>query len=118
MESNGEAKNPVVSQMNNWNIGSSMYAAQAKPPLTSYVLTAAMYYSFNNMNTAYNFAMNNQFWSNINMGGGVLATLYDLYSGSWDINYSGGTIGTEIIANTMGIKSTMNGEYYNQPESS
>lgn len=117
MESNGEVKNPAVSQMNNWNIGSSMYAAQAKPPLTSYVLTAAMYYSFNNMNTAYNFAMNNQFWSNINMGGGVIATLYDLYSGVMGHQYTGGAIGTAIIANTMGIKSTINGEYYNQPES-
>lgn len=117
MESNGEVKNPAVSQMNNWNIGSSMYAAQAKPPLTSYVLTAAMYYSFNNMNTAYNFAMNNQFWSNINMGGGVIATLYDLYSGVMGHQYTGGAIGTAIIANTMSIKSTTNGEYYNQPES-
>lgn len=117
MESNGTIKNPAVSQMNNWNIGSSMYAAQAKPPLTSYVLTAAMYYSFNNMSTAYNFAMNNQFWSNINMGGGVIATLYGLYSGIMGHAYSGGAIGTAIIANTMSIKSTVNGEYYNQAES-
>lgn len=117
MESNGVTKNPAVSKMNNWNISSSMYAAQAKPPLTSYVLTAAMYYSFNNMSTAYNFAMNNQFWSNINMGGGVIATLYDLYSGVMGHQYTGGAIGTAIIANTMSIKSTTNGEYYNQPES-
>lgn len=117
MESNGTIKNPAVSQMNNWNIGSSMYAAQSKPPLTSYVLAAAMYYSFNNMSTAYNFAMNNQFWSQISMGGGVIATLYGLYSGIMGHAYSGGAIGTAIIANTMSIKSTVNGEYYNQAES-
>lgn len=117
MESNGTIKNPAVSQMNNWNIGSSMYAAQSKPPLTSYVLAAAMYYSFNNMSTAYNFAMNNQFWSQISMGGGVIATLYGLYSGIMGHAYSGGAIGTAIIANTMSIKSTVNGEYYNQLES-
>lgn len=95
--------NPVVSQMNNWNIVSAAYAAATKPALTSYVLTAAMYYNFYNLSSAYDFAMNHQFWSHIPMlGSGVIETLYGLYSGN-GIKYTGGQISGSIVYNTTNI---------------
>lgn len=105
MESDNVTINPIVKQANNWNIGSATYAAAAKPALTSYVLTAAMYYSFHNLTTAYNFSMNNAFWSDIKMPDGTIATLYQLYSGIYGQKYSGSQISNSIVANTMTINS-------------
>lgn len=104
MESDYVTINPIVSQMNNWNIGSSAYAAATKPALTSYVLTAAMYYSFYNLSTAYDFAMNKQFWSDIPVLGSnnVIETLYGLYSGS-GVKYTGSQISGSIVYNTTNI---------------
>lgn len=105
MESDNVTINPIVKQANNWNIGSATYAAAAKPALTSYVLTAAMYYSFHNLTTAYNFSMNNAFWSDVKMPDGTIATLYQLYSGIYGQKYSGSQISNSIVANTMTINS-------------
>lgn len=97
------ATNPSYESVNSWNIGSSYYAAQGKPVLTSYVLTAVNYYTFHNLSTAYNFTMNTQFWSDIPIDGNI-ATLYQLYSGGG--TYYGGTnVGLAIVNNTFSINS-------------
>lgn len=96
------ATNASYESVNAWNIGSSYYAAQGKPVLTSYVLTAVNYYTFHNLSTAYNFTMNTQFWSDIPIDGSI-ATLYQLYSGGG--TYYGGTAaGLAIVNNTFNIK--------------
>lgn len=95
-----------VATMNNWNIVSAPNAAGYKPALTSYVLTAAMYYSFHNISGAYNYAMNPAFWSGINMavvGGSGLANLYQLYSGVYGSVYTGTQISGAIVANTFTV---------------
>ena len=94
---------PEVSTMNSWNIVSAPDAAGYKPALTSYVLTAAMVYDFNNLGNAYNFAMNTQFWSNINIGDGIDANLYQLYSGIYGSKYTGSQISNAIVANTFSV---------------
>lgn len=103
-----------VAQMNNWHIVNSVYAAAAKPNLTGYVLTAAMYYSFHNLTPAYNFAMNPKFWQNIP----ILNTsvdLYNLFSGN-AIKYNGSQIGNAILNNTMNIQDAKTGAYYDTRE--
>ena len=97
---------PAVSAMNNWNIVTAPAAAMYKPGLTSYVLTAAMYYSFHNVSGAYNYAMNPAFWSGINMaavGGSGTANLYQLYSGIYGSIYTGSQISGAIVANTFTV---------------
>ncbi len=100
---NSESVTPEVLAMNSWNVVSAPSAAGYKPALTSYVLTAAMTYNFNNLSNAYDFAMNPQFWSNINMGGGVFANFYQLYSGIYGSKYTGSKIGGAIVSNTFNI---------------
>lgn len=95
-----------VAAMNNWHIVSAPTAAASKPALTSYVLTAAMYYSFHNISGAYNYAMNPAFWSGINMavvGGSGLANLYQLYSGIYGSVYTGAQISGAIVSNTFTV---------------
>lgn len=95
-----------VAAMNNWHIVSAPTAAASKPALTSYVLTAAMDYSFHNISGAYNYAMNPAFWSGINMavvGGSGLANLYQLYSGIYGSVYTGAQISGAIVSNTFTV---------------
>ena len=100
---NSPLRTESVNQMNSWNIVTAVSAATYKPALTSYVLTAAMYYSFHNLTNAYNFAMNTQFWSDIPMSPTEIATLYELYSGVLGTTYTGGQISGAIVNNTFNI---------------
>ena len=103
MESNQSGVTPEVSAMNTWNIGSAPYAAKIKPLLTSYVLTAATYYKFQNLNGAYDMSMNHQFWADVEMPGNVVASLYQLYSGLLGDVYTGSQIMAGIFGNSIKI---------------
>lgn len=100
---NSPLRTESVIQMNSWNVVTAAAAATYKPALTSYVLAAAMYYSFHNLTNAYNFAMNTQFWSDIPMSPTEVATLYELYSGILGTTYTGGQISSAIVNNTFNI---------------
>ncbi|MDD3266882.1 MAG: hypothetical protein PHC75_06885 [Burkholderiales bacterium] len=84
----------VAGQMNNWRIVSAPYASGLKVNLNAYVLIASMYYSFNNLTSAYNFAMNPEFWQNIPIANTVV-NLLDLFSGN-AIKYTGGEISAAL----------------------
>lgn len=94
-----------IAQMNKWNVVSAPNAAASKPGLTSYVLTAVANYQFHNLSGAYDTEMNHQFWSDIHMldGSGVVANLYQLFSGIYGTQFTGGMIGTSITYNAFQI---------------
>lgn len=107
--------NDDVAQMNNWKIVSSMYAATAKSYLTSYVLAASMYYSFNNLSSAYNFAMNSQFWQAIPIVGTPNSdSLYNLFSPK-GYQYTDKQIRDSLFAHIMSLKDDKNELNYNNP---
>ncbi len=103
MNADQSSVTPEVSAMNTWNIGSAPYAAKIKPLLTSYVLTAATYYDFENLNGAYDMSMNHQFWADVVMPGNVVASLYQLYSGILGDVYTGSQIVAGIFENSTKI---------------
>lgn len=105
MKTDQSGPTDVVDAMNNWDIVSAPSAAGSKPALTSYVLTAVANYTFHNISGAYDTEMNHQFWAQINMPGGVVANLYQLYSGVYGTKYTGGTISAAIVGNATTINS-------------
>lgn len=105
----------VAGQMNNWRIVNAPYAAGTKVNLNAYVLIASMYYSFNNLTSAYNFAMNPEFWQNIPIANTVV-NLLDLFSGN-AIKYTGAQIDGAVLANSMNIVNPNNGLQYDVRES-
>lgn len=115
-ESCGQINLAIESQylesVNPWNIGSAYYAAQSKPYLTSYVLTAVNYYKFNNLSSAYDFTMKHKFWADVPIGN-VIANLYQLYSAQTGYIFPGGQIVSSIIANTIGLN---NYDYLTKPK--
>lgn len=92
---------PEVKAMNKYKIMSSMYAGAFKSPLMNYVMGSAMYYSYQNNPAIANNLMNTQFWSNIDMGDGVTANIFQLYSGELGSKYTGTQIGTQLVKNTF-----------------
>lgn len=90
-----------VANMNKWNIVNSLNALKYKPILTGYVLGSSMYHSFNNLTTAYNFAMNNQFWSQLPISG-KRVNLYELFSGG-GMTYTANQIQTSLVQGAMSI---------------
>lgn len=94
-----------IDAMNNWNVVSAPAAASYKPGLTSYVLTAVAYYQLHNLSGAYDSEMNHQFWADIHMldGSGVIANLYQLFSGIYGTKFTGGVISNSITYNAFQI---------------
>lgn len=106
--------NEDVIKMNNWNIVNAMTAAGNKPTLTGYVLASSLYYDFNNLSSAYDFVMNHQFWSSIQIKDQVI-NLFNLFNGN-GINYKDENIYTSLHENSLRMKN-IEGISYNVNES-
>lgn len=90
-----------VTKMNKWNVVNSLSAMKYKPNLTGYVLGSSMYYSFNNLTTAYNFGMTNQFWSQLPIADKKV-DLYELFSGG-GMKYTASQIQASLVQSAMSI---------------
>ena len=106
------SESSYLESVNVWGIGSAYYVAQAKPYLTSYVLTAVNYYNFHNLTSAYDFTMNKQFWSQIPIESKI-ASLYQLYSAESGYIFPGNEISSAIVKNTIGLNKY---DYLAQPK--
>ncbi len=115
-ESCGQINLAIESQylesVNPWNVGSAYYAAQTKPYLVSYVLTAVNYYKFNNLSSAYDFTMKHKFWADVPVES-VIANLYELYSAQLGYVFTGGEIIGSIVGNAIGLN---NYDYLAKPK--
>lgn len=103
MQAGGTSITTEANSMNSWHIVSAPMVAMGKPILASYIQTAIAYYFFDNATTAYNFLLNSAFWNNIDIGGGKIANLYQIYSGVYGPYMSGTLIGEKLLENTLKI---------------